>query len=708
MSDPRPSTATPQEALAQARRAVEAERPGEALPILRDLLAHAPGEVMARFELARALSLSGDAEGARAAFEMLLAAAPKEPAIWVEFALAEWRVGAGPAFRRRIRAASLPAPVAAMADGAAQGTGARAQGAGAATRRDLAAMTSDPHEAERVAARLGRGGAPMGALVLALLGQARLVRGARAEAVAAFRAGLAQEPLAVDLRLGLARALAGEPGLVALAEARRAARAAPAWAEAQLTFGRLCLRHGLKARAMEAAEAALAAAPRADAALALAAEAALATGAPDRATTFAERRRKGVRDRSLLLARAATDGRRSEAALGHFADALSEGSDPAEVRLARAALLQSLGRMDEAEADLRTILADRPRHGAAARALAYGRRLDPDGPEAAAMRAALDAPETPQGDRRLLRFALARITERSDPAESFAHLARAKADSAVSHPHDAAADRADLARLTGPDWVRLRDAGVGGTAGAAPIFVTGLPRSGTTLVEAILAAHPEVRAGGELGLLTPAMAPLDRALAAGEAPDAALLDRVARDYLAAAEGAMGGPDKRRHTDKSIHSFVRIGQIRAVLPQARIVVVHRDPRDTALSLWRNQFADGQHRYANTPEGIAEHVALFRDAVAAWHAALPGGFHEIAYETLLDDPEGEARRMLDACGLDWDPGVLSFHERAERVDTLSFAQVRQPLYRSSKGGWRSVETHMRPLLDALERKGVLPGA
>ncbi|MEM7490760.1 MAG: sulfotransferase, partial [Pseudomonadota bacterium] len=138
-----------------------------------------------------------------------------------------------------------------------------------------------------------------------------------------------------------------------------------------------------------------------------------------------------------------------------------------------------------------------------------------------------------------------------------------------------------------------------------------------------------------------------------------------------------------------------------------VVVHRDPRDTGLSIWRNDFAEGQHRYAATWEGIADHIALFREAVGFWRDALPAGaFHEIEYEALLADPEGETRRLLAACGLPWDAACLSFHERADRVDTLSFAQVRQPIYTTSKGGWRAAGAQVEPLIAALRARDLIP--
>jgi hypothetical protein len=367
----------------------------------------------------------------------------------------------------------------------------------------------------------------------------------------------------------------------------------------------------------------------------------------------------------------------------------------------RAQLLQSIGRGDEAEGLLHEVLRDRPSDGLAARALAYGARLASDDPAVAAMEAALHTAGA--GDARLLRYALARAKERSDPEAAALHLEAANASTAARWPYDPAADRTSLLRVTGPEWDVLRDVDPADCA-TAPIFVTGLPRSGTTLVEAILAAHSEVAMGGELGVLRRALAPVKAALAEGEAPD---LDAAGRAYAEAADRAMAGTaEGRRLTDKSIHSFVEIGAITRILPRASVVVVHRDPLDTGMSIWRNHFADGQHRYAATWEGIADHAALFRDAVTFWREALPSGsFHEISYEALLDDPEGASRALLDACGLSWDDRVLRFHEETGRVDTLSFAQVRRPISTASRGAWKAAGEQAAPLIAALEARGML---
>ncbi|MEM8822742.1 MAG: sulfotransferase [Pseudomonadota bacterium] len=693
----------PKSILTKAAHALDADRPKVAHDLLAPLVSAQPKLAEGQFLMARALAALGHVDGARGAFDAALDLAPKAPAVWLDFALFAHRQGDGSAIVRRAKAAGLKPDLIAMISSAASGQGVRAHGTGDIPRKPLQALARtiearDARAAARAEAALK--GKP-GPASLGLIGQARLLRGAAAEAEAAFRAGLKQAPMATDLHLGLARALAGQGKTIhAVAEARRAALAAPAWPQAQVVFARLALGAGLADHALTAAEAALAVAPKADAARVLAVEAALAAKRADQAVVHAEALAPNVPDRAVFLARALGAAQRSDEALA----AWQAAGDTPENRTARAQLLQSLGRTDEAEAVLRKVLEDAPKHGRAARALAYGTRLAPDDPALAAMRDALATAS--QDDKRLLHYALARALERHDPDEAAAHLAKANTATAARWPHDPAADRADLDRVIGPEWTLLKDVAPSDCP-ATPIFVTGLPRSGTTLVETILAAHPSVAQGGELGVLRRALTKLRQDMAAGQTPTADALRAAGDSYADAAARTAGTPDPTlRLTDKSIHSFVHLGAIGKILPKSHMVVVHRDPRDTGLSIWRNDFADGQHRYAATWDGIADHIALFRDAVAFWRSALPAGtFHEIEYEALLNDPETETRRLVAACGLPWDDACLSFHEKAGRVDTLSFAQVRQPIYKTSKGGWQAAGNQVKPLIEALEARRLI---
>ncbi|WP_299814483.1 tetratricopeptide repeat-containing sulfotransferase family protein [uncultured Jannaschia sp.] len=688
---------------------------GQAAPARDRLLRLLEGDAAAEawLLLARAEADLGAAEAARTAFARCLALAPSEPVAWMELAIFEAAQGRGGDVVKRARQAALPSVLLTMLRDAAGGTGARALGTGAATKADLATLsraaeTGDTHAAERKARPLLLKGG--GAVLWGLLGQARTRAGQPDGAVEAYDQGLRLEPYAVDLRLALVQArLASGAVPAALLDARFAARAAPGLARAQILFGRTALRAGQSDLALEIAEAALARGLRDDGLLALAAEAAMEARQGDLAVERAAARHREAPGRDLLLAATQDRAGRVEAALDTYGAILAREPANRDALTARGQLLQTLGRAGAAEADLRAAVAADPLDGTAFRALAYARRLDPGDEALRAAMAARARPDLPGAAARTLDYGLARALAPHDPEAAARHLAQANAAMLAAYPHDPRQPAAQVARAREVIWPALRTAmasGAESACDAAPIFVTGLPRSGTTLVEAILAAHPEVVAGGELAVLRRAATPLHDAIAGNAPVTSDLLTGTGAAYVAAADRAAGGSTDRRRTDKSIFSFLEIGTIRAALPQARIVVVTRDPRDTGLSIWRNHFREGTHRYAASQEGIADQIAAFHNAIAFWRDALPDAFHTLRYEALLDDPEKEARALLAACDLPWDPAVLSFHEAASPVATLSFAQVRRPIYTSSRGGWRDSAAEIAPLIASLTRKGLLP--
>lgn len=651
MTDPTP--------LARAARALDDGAPEAALDLLGDVAGPA-----AHLLRARALAECGDMDGAVA---QAVAAGP-DPRVRAEAALVFAAAGRGAEIAGR-------APRMAVVDELASGRGTRARGTGGATPAQLARMAEAPGAAAALA-RLS------GAVPQAMLAGLLAARGDRRGAAEALSRAVRAEPLAADIRLAFAEALAAAGHPQAIAEARRATWLAPKSGAARGLRARLAQRAGRPAEAATQAAFAAALSPRDAAARDAAFATALAAGEGAAALARADR---------LPPARRAPARARALSRLGRDAEAAAalNGARGAEPRVQRAQTLQTLGREDEAEGLLRGVLA-RGDHPMAWRALAYGGRATPA--DVAAMRARLARADAP-----LTRLALARALERTDPAAAFAELARAKAAILAAHPHDAAADIAAFARLRDL-WPAARDAGPADTD-AAPVFVTGLPRSGTTLVETILAAHPGVRAGGELAVLGPAFQPLETALSHG-APAGPALARAGAAYARLADGLR--PGAGRLTDKSIHTYVRLGFVARALPRATLVVVRRDPRDTGLSIWRNHFPDGTHRYANSQTGIADHAALFRDCLAFWRGEVD--FHEIAYEDLVADPEGTSRRLLAACDLPWDDAVLRFHETAGAVATLSFREVRKPITAASRGGWARHADHIAPMLGAMRAHGL----
>ena len=481
------SKTDPSSPLTAARAALKADRPGDALSILRPLVEARPNSAEVQLQLALTHAAAEDIDAARAAFAQARALAPSEPVIWLEETLFEAARGQGGRMAKAARKASLSKLLTTMVLAAATGQGAVAVGTGSASRADIdrlakAAAARDLATAERLAAPMLRAG--VGAVVWGLLGQVRLDAGRAAAAAEAFRQGVRLEPYAVDLRLGLGRASVAQSDLKgALGQFRRATQLAPRLATAWLAYGRLVLQAGLPDRALAAADRVLAQAPRTDGARSLAAEAALALGQLDRAIAEAEARKPGAPGRALLLAEALRARGRREAAVDVLSRHLTTDPNDGVARLTRGQMRQSTGDAAGAEADLRGALTDAPTSGTAARALAYGTRLAADDPAVAAMRAALARRDLRPEDRRAFDYALARTLQGSDASAAAAHLAQANAAMLKAFPYNPSQMRQEFERSSGPLWSALQAAQSEGATSAcagAPIFVTGLPRSGTT------------------------------------------------------------------------------------------------------------------------------------------------------------------------------------------------------------------------------------
>jgi len=235
-----------------------------------------------------------------------------------------------------------------------------------------------------------------------------------------------------------------------------------------------------------------------------------------------------------------------------------------------------------------------------------------------------------------------------------------------------------------------------------------MPRSGTTLVEQILASHANVHGAGELttledvfiGHLGTPLAPIARArrLAALTPGD---LAKIGAAY--AGKVAALAPGSARITDKMPANFRLAGLIRLALPNARIVHCRRDPLDTCLSCYASNFSRGQP-FAYDLRELGLYYRAYDDLMAHWREHLPPDrFLEVRYEDVVDDLEGQTRRLIAFCGLDWDDACLAFHQTRRPVRTASVNQVRQPIYRASVGRWKLYERHLGPLLDVLAQPG-----
>lgn len=235
------------------------------------------------------------------------------------------------------------------------------------------------------------------------------------------------------------------------------------------------------------------------------------------------------------------------------------------------------------------------------------------------------------------------------------------------------------------------------------IFICGMPRSGTTLVESILAAHPSVMAGGEMRWVHDRLRTsigmtgmIDTGQWLREASDDALRG-LAQDWAETIKEAACG--KPRVTDKMPGNYHLAGLLHVCFPKSPIVYVERDARDNGLSCFTTAFHEG-HGFSHALETVGHYYSLHRQLMAHWQRVLGNDrIIRVEYEALVNAPEAETRRLLEALNLPWDPACLQFHHNRRRVGTASVYQVRQPLYRSSVGRWRAFERHLQPLLVAL---------
>jgi tetratricopeptide (TPR) repeat protein len=241
----------------------------------------------------------------------------------------------------------------------------------------------------------------------------------------------------------------------------------------------------------------------------------------------------------------------------------------------------------------------------------------------------------------------------------------------------------------------------GGLADPRPVFIVGMPRSGTTLAEQILASHSEVHGAGEqtkLAEIVGSLAQTTKTNSGGSGPDikGSQLRRAARAYMNLIATEAG--DARRITDTTPMNFPWVGMAAMMLPRARFVICRRDPMDNCLSVFR-QYLTGANDYAHQLEDLGGYYLLHRELTDHWMEVMPGRVHLFQYERVIADAEQEIRRLLGFCELPFEPRCVAFHQSDRLVRSPSAAQVRQPVYDSSVGAWRKYEHHLALLKEAL---------
>jgi tetratricopeptide (TPR) repeat protein len=302
-------------------------------------------------------------------------------------------------------------------------------------------------------------------------------------------------------------------------------------------------------------------------------------------------------------------------------------------------------------------------------------------------------------DRIAAHFALGKAyLDIKNPEQAFYHFGQGNRHKRSTFSYDSAATEAWMKRIAGtfaPElYQRLKGSG---ERSELPVFILGMPRSGTTLLEQIVSSHPQVTGAGELAALRLVVE------GSGGFPDNLLtlanedFAKLGREYLARVTPLAQG--RARLVDKMPGNFFYAGLIPLILPGARIIHARRDPVDTCLSCYTKQFG-GAQQFTYDQTELGAYYRFYDRLMAHWREVLPSEcFIEVDYEAVVDDLEHEARRLIEFVGLPWDDACLSFHDNRRVVRTASLNQVRQPIYKTSKGRWHAHAPYLGPLLTAL---------
>lgn len=406
-------------------------------------------------------------------------------------------------------------------------------------------------------------------------------------------------------------------------------------------------------------------------------------------------------------AKAKADAGRYEEALAEFALLESDTPDDPKIPIAKAGLLEKFGEYEKARDIIEPFLAQEGTRSDAV--IIYARmchRFNRCEKAADLINDTLQNPDLPSDVRRSLLFALGRIYDRlEDFDRAFKNFQAANELKPYHYDHQHFSNLVD--RLTAPAVTRLvKDKGLlrRDRRSVTPVFIVGMPRSGTSLVEQIIASHPEAFGGGER-LEIPSLAeklPLMPGVG-GTYPECldsltpALAGQILQGYEAFTETLP--PDTRIVTDKLPGNFQHLIFIRLLFPDARIIHCVRNPLDTCISIYSQDFT-GYHDYAYNLSDLGKHFREYNRLMRFYRDETRLPLLNVPYEDLINDTEAWVRKIIDHCGLEWNDQCLRYYESDRVMRTASYDQVRQPIYRTSLDRWKNYEPHLKPLMDELQ--------
>lgn len=414
-------------------------------------------------------------------------------------------------------------------------------------------------------------------------------------------------------------------------------------------------------------------------------------------------------DSWLNLGRTLNMTGQGERALGCFAELQRLKPDSLGARAGRARALLSLGRTAEAEQASRELIAAAPEAAGGYVSLSNARKFKPADPEIAEVERMIESRATASREIRGLCFAAAKMCDDVGRyADAFAYFDRA--NRAAGGTYDSRQLEQSYAELKRTYTKAFFEARKGqGIDSERPVFIVGMPRSGTTLTETIIGAHPLAFAAGELETIKRCERDMGALVARDEGVQRNAqhlswfgVEVLARRYLDTIDRKARDSSAIRVTDKMPHNFQAVGFLALLFPRARIIHVRRNPMDTCLSIWQQNFNDS-HSYARNLEDLGHHYAQYLGLMQHWREVLPGRMLEVDYEDLVANQEEATRRLIDHVGLPWDDACLRPQDVQRTVLTASVWQVRQPVYRKSAGRWKNYGELLRPLRDTLASFG-----
>ncbi|WP_417450471.1 tetratricopeptide repeat-containing sulfotransferase family protein [Kordiimonas sp.] len=400
-----------------------------------------------------------------------------------------------------------------------------------------------------------------------------------------------------------------------------------------------------------------------------------------------------------------------QGAESYFSKAKSLGAESPKFLFELAKNRYYCGDMDEAEEAISRFLAHTPTHGEALMLRAKLKKQTPEANHTTALQAVLDQ-KLVWKDEVGAAYALAK--EQEDMGEYNAAFAALKRGADMQRAHlryDVRTEVQNMEDITKTFTRAVFDKIPDGSSTDGPVFIVGMPRTGTTLVERILGNHADITAGGELNDFSMAMRAVINAHIA-QNPDknlnplSAALEanytRMGEIYLQNVRGMIG--DIGRFTDKLPFNFLYCGLIKKALPNAKIIHLVRNPMDTCFAVYKTLFNQAYFFSYNLSD-LAEYYTAYHKLMAHWSALMPGEILDVSYEKMVTSPEVEGKRVAEFCGLDWVEDMAAVEKSSAASSTASAAQIREPIYTSSVENWRNYEKHLSPLHDKLMAAGLI---